>query len=234
MRTDDGRCETPTTIQAFRNAAASRELHYSGIAAVLNQPLPVQQQERAIRPKITASSYARVLSAKPLWKMANQYLDKAKRFSKPRADLTSLHRPVSGNMSRFLRGDIRQNIVAHIFMQLCTVIPKQAHVFGRDQGIASGGPYLVCSKTIFQPPQSKRHHAETHVKGFCQLSKTYETCGQAFHCFFVEGLLPVIFVRNKGGASVGTADMSTAVEEFNEVVKVRGHLLCPATSSPTC
>ena len=69
------------------------------------------------------------------------------------------------------------------------------------------------------PPPSLNRHAETYVKGFCQLSKTYETCGQAFHCFFVEGILPIIFMRNKGGASVGTADMTLGMKEFNGVVK---------------
>ena len=98
---------------------------------------------------------------------------------------------------------------------------KQEEIFGRDQGINGGGPYLVCSKTIFRPPETLEQHSETHVKGFCQLSKTFETCGQAFHCYFAEGLMPIIFVRNKGGATVGTADMSNGIVEFNAVVKVR-------------
>lgn len=160
-----------------------------------------------------------MLSDEPLWRLANKHLAGAQCFAQPSDTLTSLHRPVSGNLSRFMKGDIRQVIVAHMIMRLCTVISKQEDIFGRDQGVAGGGPYLACSKTIFRPPETLDQHAETHVKGFCQLSKTYETVGQAFHCFFVEGLLPVIFVRNKGGATVGTADMSKGVVEFNTMIK---------------
>jgi len=181
-------------------------------------PAPVPRV-RTVTASITSSSYTNVLSAVSLWKLANTYLPEAERFPEPPAMLSSLHRKVSGNLSRFMRGDLRQVLVAHITMILCTVVSKQEEVFGRDQGVEGGGPYLACSRTIFRPPTSLEQHAETHVKGFCQLSKTFETCGEAFHCFFVEGLLPIIFVRNKGGASVGTADMSKGIREFNVVVK---------------
>lgn len=159
------------------------------------------------------------MSSKPLWKLANTHLPADKRFPEPPRSLSSLHRKVSGNMSRFMSDAPHQVLVAHIMMELCTVVSKQEKIFGRDQGIAGGGPYLACSRTIFRPPPSLNRHAETYVKGFCQLSKTYETCGQAFHCFFVEGVLPIIFMRNKGGASVGTADMTLGMKEFNGVVK---------------
>ena len=171
------------------------------------------------RDNITSASYNPVLSTKPLWELANVHIPPDERFPEPPASLSSLHRKVSGNMSRFKSDTPHQVLVAHIMMQLCTVVSKQEKVFGRDQGIAGGGPYLACSRTIFRPPASLKQHAETYVKGFCQLSKTYETCGQAFHCFYVEGILPVIFVRNKGGASVGTADMSNGIKEFNDTVK---------------
>jgi hypothetical protein len=185
------------------------------MVAVANRPLPAPprappRRHKAaaapahvptVQPTLVPASYDNLLSAEPLWRLANTHLAEAERFARPPETLTSLHRSVSGNLSRFTRGDIRQVLIAHIMMRLCTVISKQEEIFGRDQGVAGGGPYLACSKTIFRPPQTLDQHAETHVKGFCQLSKTYETVGQAFHCFFVEGLLPVIFVRNKGGAT---------------------------------
>lgn len=174
---------------------------------------------KTVAKNVRTESYEAVLSTMPLWRLANMHLPEARRFSEPPPELSSLHRRVSGNLSRFMCDDIRQILVAHMMMMLCTQISKQEDIFGRDQGVAGGGPYLACSKTIVRPPETLGQHAETHVKGFCQLSKTYETVGEAFHCFFVEGVLPVIFVRNKGGATVGTADMSKGVIEFNSVIK---------------
>ena len=126
--------------------------------------------------KINPASYDTVLSAEPLWQLANTHLPEDARFPEPAAELTTLHRRVNGNLSRFMRGDIRQVLVAHLMMELCTVVSKQEDIFGRDQGVAGGGPYLMCSRTIFRPPDTLNQHAETHVKGFCQLSKTFETC----------------------------------------------------------
>jgi len=62
-------------------------------------------------------------------------------------------------------------------------------------------------------------HKEVVIKGLCQLSKTPETICQAFFCFFAEGVLPNIMVRNRGGANVGTRDMYHAVLEMNEVYR---------------
>ena len=88
------------------------------------------------------------MSSKPLWKLANTHLPADKRFPEPPRSLSSLHRKVSGNMSRFMSDAPHQVLVAHIMMELCTVVSKQEKIFGRDQGIAGGGPYLACSRTI--------------------------------------------------------------------------------------
>ena len=239
---DDGSDEEwlPNTARASRQlqqAARGAGSLPAGMVAVANGPpsgrqRPTPRRPRAtpasaprvqvvqtIRPSITPSSYDGILSVEPVWMLANRHLPESERFGMPSAELTSLHRKVNGNLSRFMRGSIRQILVAHIMMKLCMEISKQEDIFGRDQGVNGGGPYLACGKTIFRPPNTLKQHAETHLKGFCQLSKTYETCGEAFHCYFVEGILPTIFVRNKGGASVGTADMTKGIVEFNVVVK---------------
>jgi hypothetical protein len=55
--------------------------------------------------------------------------------------------------------------------------------------------------------------------GLTQLTKTPEIVWGAWCSFFLLGCVPVIFVRNKGGANVGSEDIAKAIHELNTIVK---------------
>jgi hypothetical protein len=56
---------------------------------------------------------------------------------------------------------------------------------------------------------------ENVLFGLTQLSKTPEIVWCAFCSYFILGCVPVIFVRNKGGAVVGSEDMAKAIHDLN-------------------
>jgi hypothetical protein len=56
---------------------------------------------------------------------------------------------------------------------------------------------------------------ENVLFGLTQLSKTPEIVWGAFCSYFILGCVPVIFVRNKGGAVVGSEDMAKAIHDLN-------------------
>ena len=58
-------------------------------------------------------------------------------------------------------------------------------------------------------------HTEVVLYGETQKTKSSETAAQAHTYLFVEGLLPCIFVRLRGGKEVGSVDMKGAVEDYN-------------------
>ena len=67
---------------------------------------------------------------------------------------------------------------------------------------------------------SRLRHAEVVVKGLMQLSKTPQTICQACFCFFAEGVVLSIMVRNKGGANVGTAGLLSLRHHHASVITV--------------
>eukprot|EP00802_Teleaulax_amphioxeia_P001003 Tamp_01004.p1 GENE.Tamp_01004~~Tamp_01004.p1 ORF type:complete len:1284 (+),score=217.63 Tamp_01004:1257-5108(+) len=155
--------------------------------------------------------------------MANEHVrDPRDHFPKPEPEQNMLHRPMNCNMTYWGGNDLKTCIMARILMTLVTVEPKHQTVFGRDQipKEHGGGPWYAAARACFPPARvehsSRLRHVEVVVKGQTQLSKTQETTCQAYFCFFAEGVLPSIMVRNKGGANVGTADMHNAVREMNE------------------
>jgi len=158
----------------------------------------------------------------PLWKMANEFVHESAHFPEPDAKLNQLHRPMIANMSYFEADGLKTAVMARILMTLMTKEPKQQAVFGSHQipEQHGGGPFFAAARACVQPavvlPSSTLRHKEVIIKGLTQLSKTPETICQAFVCFFAEGVLPNIMVRNRGGANVGTADMRDAVLEMNK------------------
>jgi hypothetical protein len=67
-----------------------------------------------------------------------------------------------------------------------------------------------------------RTSVENVFYGLCQLAKTREMTFSAWCSYFILGCAPVIFVRNKGGSTVGSSDMKTDVDDLNKDIK--GHL----------
>jgi hypothetical protein len=163
----------------------------------------------------------------PIWKMANLHVKQVQHhFAEPAKELNQLHRPMICNMSYWKGDELRTCIMARIFMIIATEIPKQKAVFGSDQipQEHGGGPWYAAARSCFEPTRlvvgSEVRHTEVVVKGLTQLSKTPETICQAFFCFFAEGVLPFIMVRNRGGANVGKDDMYDAVLQMNLDISV--------------
>ena len=189
-------------------------------AAVTKQGLRVSNTE-FVSKDLTKEMFFEQRSEKPIWDLANTGLSEGWRYSEPPSEMGLLSLPISGNMSRFMRGDPRQIMVAAIIMELSTRRPKMAHKFGYDQipKEYGGGPFYVASRMFAEYPESMREHLELIVKGHTQISKTPD---QAFACWvmwFAIGILPVMFIRNRGGGVVGTADAAEGIQNINSEVK---------------
>ena len=129
---------------------------------------------------------------------------------------------MNGNMTYWRGDELRTCIMARMLMEMVTQRPKQEAVFGSDQipQEHGGGPWFAAARACFEPSRffdagNELQHVEVTIKGLTQLTKTPEIVCQAFFCFFAQGVLPNIMVRNKGGANVGTNDMCNAVREMN-------------------
>ena len=160
----------------------------------------------------------------PLWEMANLHVSPEHHFPMPPEYLNQLHRPMICNMTYWHGDELRTGMMARILMTLATVKAKQEAIFGRNQipQEHGGGPWYAASRACFDPrrltPGNDVQHVEVVIKGLTQLTKTPELVFQAFVCFFANGVLPNILVRNRGGANVGTKDMSDGVKEMNKTI----------------
>jgi hypothetical protein len=172
--------------------------------------------------------------------MANLHVDQADHFPEPPKELHQLHRRMICNMSYWKRDELRTCVMARILMILATKAPKQEAVFGSDQipQEHGGGPWYEAGSVGLPEFLSNKEyestcqmrHVEMLIKGLTQLSKTPETICQAFFSFFAEGVLPIIMVRNKGGANVGTADMEDAVIQMNREISTIFEKISPMYS----
>jgi len=70
-----------------------------------------------------------------------------------------------------------------------------------------------------KPPTRAASHSEVLIFGSTQLSKTPEAAASAWCAFFIDGCLPIMCVRNKGGANTGSSDMASGVEKLNKRVQ---------------
>tara|TARA_B110000858_G_scaffold196561_1_gene255663 strand:- start:826 stop:4731 length:3906 start_codon:yes stop_codon:yes gene_type:complete len=170
------------------------------------------------------------LSDEPIWKLPKD-VNGNPLFPEPPESHTQAWRKLDGTLSGFKKGSKEQTILAHAWMYLHYVVPKQYGVFKERIPATSengeplepadevGGPYLVDRKTYFPHPDDPTQHTEVIIYGEMQMSKSPETAAQAHTCLFLQGILPCIFVRVRGGAEVGSADMKGAVEAYNDDVK---------------
>ena len=209
-------------------AAASCSAPLRPVASSMSGACAPRQIQRSdgppLPPTLTLEELKERRSRFPIWEMANQHVDKEHHFTEPSKELNQLHRPMICNMSYWKGDELRTCIMARIIMILSTKLPKQEGVFGREQIPTEhgGGPWLAAARACFEPTRlvvgGDLKHTEVVIKGLTQLTKTPETICQAFLCFFAQGVLPIIMVRNRGGANVGTTDMCDGVHEMNRVI----------------
>lgn len=81
------------------------------------------------------------------------------------------------------------------------------------------GPYFKLREFDLAQPAEKTAHTEVLIFGSTQLSKTPEACTTCWGAFFVDGCLPVLCVRNKGGAISGSADMRDGIFGLNKRIE---------------
>jgi hypothetical protein len=98
------------------------------------------------------------------------------------------------------------------------------------------GPFFKVREFDLAPPAEPTAHTEVLIFGSTQLSKTPEACTTCWAAFFVDGCLPVLCVRNKGGAISGSADMRDGIIGLNKRIQQvfraevqRGHINLPET-----
>ena len=81
------------------------------------------------------------------------------------------------------------------------------------------GPFFTIREHNHQPPLEREAHREVLIYGSTQLSKTPEAAASAWCAFFIDGCVPIIGVRNKGGANTGSTDMADGLQNLNKRVE---------------
>jgi hypothetical protein len=141
----------------------------------------------------------------------------------PDAELTRLHRPMCTILSGLHKEHDKQlvQIISRVFVLMLTVVPKHDPKMWRKKipNGYGGGPFFTASRTFVEKPNEVGAHSCVIVDGPCQTSKSPEAAAEAYSQFHLEGLLPIIFIRNRGGREVGSTDMKNAVVEMGEYVK---------------
>ena len=124
------------------------------------------------------------------------------------------HLRVDHTLSGFRRSSAEETAVRLIYRHLmyeskpdppCKEIPTSAAQPG------TRGPFFTVREHNHKPPADPSAHTEVLIYGSTQLSKTPEACVTAWCAYFVDGCLPIIGVRNKGGANSGSTDMRDGI-----------------------
>jgi hypothetical protein len=155
----------------------------------------------------------------------------------PAGDAFSMLR-VDHTITRFKVGSQQEKAVMLIFSHLmyeskpqppCKEIPR-SHRSGADN---TRGPFFTVRQHDHKPP-SKGSHKEILIFGSTQLSKTPEAAASAWAACFVDGCVPIIGVRNKGGANTGSTDMANGITKLNQRIEqlfkhevAQGNLMLP-------
>lgn len=173
-----------------------------------------------VEKKLTKEMFYIQRSELPVWALANEGVDPKYHYKQPSFELRALHKSVDGNISRHLRGDPLQQVAAIIAMELATKQPRLAMKFGMVQipEELGGGPFYSAARAHTPHPNDWGMHSETHLKGLTQSSKSPEQGHLTWFEIFIMGRFPVNFIRNKGGSTSGTADMSSAVKGASDEV----------------
>lgn len=152
------------------------------------------------------------------------------------------HLRIDHTISGFKVGSEEEKAVLLIYEHLmyeskpnppCKEVPRSY----RDGDDCTRGPFFTVREHDHKPPP-KGSHKEVLIFGSTQLSKTPEAAASAWCAFFIDGCVPIIGVRNKGGANTGSVDMAKGVEDLNKRIKQlffhdvhHGYINLPATEA---
>lgn len=116
----------------------------------------------------------------------------------------------------------------------CKEIPEKCN---KKSPIGKRGPFFTVREHDYRPPK-QGSHKEILIYGSTQLSKTPEAACTAWCAFFVDGCMPIIGVRNRGGANSGSTDMANGIGKLNQrIVEIfqyhvnKGDLKLPLSDS---
>lgn len=175
-----------------------------------------------VEKKLTKEMFEERRSELPVWALANDGVDPQHHFARPsEKEFPALHKSVDGNISGHWRKDKDyQQVAAIIAMELATRQPRLAMKFGQVQIPVEegGGPFYTAARAHTPHPNDWGMHAETHLKGLTQSSKSPEQGHLAWFETFILGRFAVNFIRNKGGSTSGTSDMRSAVKGASDEV----------------
>mmetsp|Transcript_12977 Transcript_12977/g.32944 ORF Transcript_12977/g.32944 Transcript_12977/m.32944 type:complete len:253 (+) Transcript_12977:80-838(+) len=132
------------------------------------------------------------------------------------------HLRIDHTLSGFRVGSEEERAVQRIYQHLmyeskstpCKEIPA-THRAGQD---CTRGPFFTVREHDHRPP-CKGSHKEVLIFGSTQLSKTPEAACTAWCAFFIDGCIPIIGVRNRGGANSGSSDMANGVVKLNKRIE---------------
>ena len=135
------------------------------------------------------------------------------------------HMNVDHTVSGFRVGSEEEKAVVLIYKHLmyeskpqppCKELPD---AFRPHLPVGARGPFFTVREHNLKPPERPTSHSEVLIYGSTQLSKTPEAAASAWCAFFIDGCLPIMCVRNKGGANTGSSDMASGLEKLNKRVQ---------------
>ena len=207
------------------NRFASRQNEYGTFARCL-----LASTSRAIAPYIPPPAAAPLVSREPsIIDIDTTRIDQHKHFKplgpvvKPDApaDHHFSHLRIDHSVSRFNVGSQEEKAVILLYTHLmyeskpnppCKEVPSTF----RAGGDCTRGPFFTIREHDHKQPAESGSHKEVLIFGSTQLSKTPEAAASAWCAFFIDGCVPIIGVRNKGGANTGSSDMSAGIEKLNK------------------
>ena len=183
------------------------------------------QPDHASQPNNNVLNINAYTTSEPLWKVAKGPKGKLCCQVEPDVKHTRAHRPMCTILSGLLQEDDHDSkivqIISRVFMRMMFVDPKHDTVKWplTVPSTHGGGPFYAASQTYVEPSSQPGEHSCVVCYGPPQTSKSPETAFEAYCQFHLEGLAPIIFIRNRGGMVVGSTDMANAVNELGERVR---------------
>ena len=127
---------------------------------------------------------------------------------------------IDHHLSGFGCGSEEENAVRYLYQNLMyTSKPEPCKEIPGPGSAGLRGPFFKVREFDLAPPAEPKAHTEVLIFGSTQLSKTPEACTTCWAAFFVDGCLPVLCVRNKGGAISGSADMRDGIVGLNKRIE---------------
>jgi len=134
------------------------------------------------------------------------------------------HLHIDHTVSGFTVGSDKEKTVRLIYEHLmyeskpqppCKEVPA---AFRPGLRAGARGPFFTVREHDHKPPP-QGSHKEVLIYGSTQLSKTPEAAASAWCAFFVDGCVPIVGVRNKGGANTGSVDMAKGIQKLNASIE---------------